>query len=79
MTNLSKLTVTSPRYKGSMGKDILYVCQNPNCKHEEKEFALPSRNQKLCTHCGSTSIKSYLVETYNWVSSKLVAPFSEGE
>ena len=74
-----KLSVNNSRNKNTFGKDILYICQNPNCGHEEKEFALVSRNHKLCTECGSVSIKSYLVETYNWVTSTIQAPTEYGE
>jgi len=53
-----------------LGRDYLYVCQNAFCQTVEKEFALHSRNQKHCSSCGSTSIKSQLVDTYNWVSQR---------
>ena len=79
MAELNKLSVTSNKNRSTLGKDTLYICQNPLCGHEEKEFALVSRNHKLCINCGTVSIKSHLVETYNWVTSNLVIPRSFGE
>lgn len=79
MAELNKLSVNSNKNRSTLGKDTLYICQNPLCKHEEREFALVSRNHKLCTNCGSVSVKSHLVETYNWVSSTLPVPTTFGE
>lgn len=52
-----------------LGKEFLYVCQNPHCQNVEKELALHSRNHKYCSNCGFVSIKSQLVSTFNWVVS----------
>ena len=74
MAELNKLTVNSTKNRSTLGKETLYICQNPACGLEEKEFALVSRNYKLCQNCGTTSVKSHLVETYNWVTSTLPVP-----
>ena len=53
----------------TVGKDIIYICQNPNCENREKEFSRPDRNYKFCSKCGSLSIKATLVDSYNYITS----------
>lgn len=50
------------------GRDIIYVCQNPYCQHREKEFTFPDRHSKYCSKCGCVSIKSTLVDSYNYMA-----------
>lgn len=71
MTQLNKLAIGNNK-KHTHGKDILYVCVH--CKHEEKQFALPSRNMMTCQKCGGTAVKSHLVDTLDWVNSKVQPP-----
>jgi hypothetical protein len=74
MSTLTKLSVNSTNTnKGNIGKETLYICQT--CQLQEKELALPSRNYKYCSDCGNVSVKSHLVETYNWVTSKVTPNF----
>ena len=61
----------------SVGKDFLYVCLNPGCGHTEREFAVPSRHSKLCTQCGSQSVKNYLTDTLDWWKKGLPVVKSE--
>lgn len=77
MSNLNKLSVNSSNFKGTIGKETLYICQT--CDLQEKELALPSRNYKYCSYCGNISIKSHLVESYNWVNNKVIPNFDSNE
>lgn len=51
----------------AVGKDIIYVCTH--CQNREKEFAYSDRQYKYCSKCGSTSVKSTLTDSFNYVSS----------
>ncbi len=53
----------------TLGKDIIYICQT--CENREKEFAYSDRNYKYCSKCGGTSVKSTLVDSYNYIVSPL--------
>ena len=77
MLNLNKLSVNPSSIKSTIGKEALYICQT--CNYQEKELALPSRNYKYCSDCGNVSVKSHLVETYNWVQSKFTPATEETE
>jgi len=54
----------------SIGKDIIYICQN--CQNREKEFSLPSRNYKYCSKCGCISVKATLADSYNYINTPTV-------
>lgn len=54
----------------AVGKDIIYVCTH--CMNREKEFAFSDRQYKYCSKCGSTSVKSTLTDSFNYVSSSFV-------
>ena len=47
-----------------LGKDIIYICQNPSCNKREKEFAMVDRQYKYCSSCGNISIKSTLCGSF---------------
>ena len=67
--------------KDSLGQDTIYICQS--CRNREKEYALKDRHSKYCTKCGGFSVKSYLVESYNYLTSNITPPpyynISDGE
>ena len=63
----------------AVGKDIIYVCQNPNCRTREKEYAFSDRHYKYCSKCGSISVKSTLADSYNYLSPTFVDPSQDTE
>jgi ribosomal protein S27AE len=75
--SLSKLAVKKTPYVKATGQDIIYTCTA--CGYTEKEYALTSRNQKVCGRCSHTSIKSSLMATFNWVESDIQPPDYTGE
>ena len=75
--SLNKLSVKKTTYSKALGQDIIYVC--PSCGHTEKEFALTSRNSKVCGRCSHTSVKASLLATLNWVESDIQPPDYIGE
>jgi hypothetical protein len=75
--NLNKLSVKKSTTIRSAGQDIIYVCTS--CGHSEKEFALSSRNSKVCGRCSHLSVKSNLLATANWVESDIQPPDYFGE
>ena len=77
--SLNKLAVKKTPYtKTATGQDIIYTCTA--CGFTEKEFALSSRNHKVCGKCSHMSIKSNLMATFNWVDSDIQPPdYTTGE
>ena len=70
--NLTKLVVKKATDKISSGQDITYICSS--CGYTEKEFALNSRNHKVCQRCSNLSVKASLLPTLNWVESDIQPP-----
>lgn len=59
----TKTTASQP----TIGKYLIYICQNENCGNREKEFAVTDRNFKYCSKCASISIKSDLCDSFKHV------------
>ena len=61
----------------AVGKDIIYVCTH--CHNREKEFAFSDRQYKYCFKCGAMSVKSTLMDSYNYMTSNFRDPSLDTE